>query len=104
MKPGLTDEAMRRSYLLSVLRSRRAVNRILGSVADLVEQDEQCARALLEHPETLAALIRSVTPPGRASSRHMREARPANPAKPLFCAGQVTAPRGRNMKGRSAES
>ncbi len=45
-------------YLAAVVRSRRAVDRILACVADIAERDEGCARAIAAHPEALAALAR----------------------------------------------
>lgn len=55
-------QALVRQYLAAVLRSRRTVDRILTCVADLAERDEGCARALVDHPEALAALARSAMP------------------------------------------
>jgi len=83
------EEAALRSiasdYLAAVVRSRRAVDRILACVADLAERDEGCARAIAAHPEALAALARcaSAAPwllraagsrgPARVASRPSKE-------------------------------
>jgi hypothetical protein len=55
---GALERKAERRHLLALLRSRRAVHRILVCVADLAEGDEGCARALAQQPEVLAALIR----------------------------------------------
>lgn len=55
--------------MLGLLRTRRAVERILWSAADIVEHDKACAQVLSEHPESLAALARCVEGVPWASSR-----------------------------------
>lgn len=56
------EQAIIRKYLLSLLRSRRSMERILACLADLAEADHRFARALLRRPETLAALSQSIEP------------------------------------------
>ncbi|MCI3919935.1 hypothetical protein MO973_06785 [Paenibacillus sp. TRM 82003] len=65
-----------RRYLAGLLRSRRAVTRILGCVADLAERDDTVARLIAERPESLEALARCVDGVPWASPRRRVHTRP----------------------------
>jgi|GEM_PF-2664481 len=96
----LDEKQIVKKYLLSLLRGRRAVNRILESVANVMERDEHSVRTLIQHPETIAALVRSVDPEPwlrRAARRTPSRRSAAVLPKPFFHKGKVTAPPGRNM-------
>ena len=75
-------------YLAAVVRSRRAVDRILACVADLAERDEGCARAIAAHPEALAALARCAS----AAPWLLRAAGRSGPARVASRAAPRVAP------------
>lgn len=56
----LTERRIRIAFLHSLLRSRRAITRMLESVSAVAENDPSVARHLAEHVESLAALQQSV--------------------------------------------
>lgn len=58
----MDEQAIIREYLLSLLRSRRSMERIFACLADLAERDPRFAAALLRRPETLAAISASMEP------------------------------------------
>jgi len=87
-------------YLKAVLRSRRAVDRILACVADIAERDESCARAIASHPEALAALARCGSPAPwlleAAGGVRARVAAARRPAPPFRAQGRI--PRAKRRK------
>jgi hypothetical protein len=79
------DGHIRRSYMLSLLKSRRALTRILESLSRWTESDVQVARALAERPEALTALhdaIRKAELSVRAQKKRKRKGTPARPYFP----------------------
>lgn len=87
----LARQAERR-YLAALLRSRRAVARILTCVADVAEQDDAVARALAERPETLEALARCVDGAAWAPPRRRVRVRPGAGRAAPYVAPHAQAP------------
>lgn len=98
------------SYLAAVVKGRHALNRILTCVADLAERDARLVRTMAQHPELLAALVRSsdkAAAAGRLFALRLRRPRrkavmtasaPRTPARRRRKGGKAASPRRRNRR------
>lgn len=85
-EPQLAERRIRLAYLHALLRSKRAVARLLESAASVAANDPAAAKALAEHPEALTALQQSIEASGSAFGKanvHTPSA-PKAPAPPLL--------------------
>ncbi|WP_309122789.1 hypothetical protein [Paenibacillus sp.] len=98
MKLESSLQSIASDYVRAVLRSRRAVDRILACVADVAERDEGCARAIATHPEAIAALARCASPSAKLLEAAGKRARVAASKRPAVA--PYRAPRNKSKTRR----